>query len=162
MPTYAHIPKLDGVPPDAAAFHCFESLAPVLLHFASRHSLLVRKYYQNQPMWSFHFLHPKGGFGTVQVHAAPVDAASLKAAVASHWWIDDEQTCQRALLSTRSVSLAVRQPEELTPALEEALKHLLALKPMDLTRNAPTSPRRRDGADNYVFNEFEQAQRLPT
>src|ERR1700738_926219 len=109
---YANIRKFDGLPPSAGALKCFEILAPVLLAFASRHSLLIRKYYHNQPMWTFHFLHPKGGFGMIQIHAAPHDRDSFKAAVASHWWIDDEHNCVRSSLSTKPVSLQKTQPDE--------------------------------------------------
>jgi len=119
MSTYANMPEINGVPPDIGVFHCFQRLAPVLLEFASRHSLFVRKYYHNQPMWTFHFLHPKGGFGMVQIHAAPLSAQSFKAAVASHWWVDDEEKCQRSSLATRPVSIEDTRPEALLALLGE-------------------------------------------
>src|SRR5229473_5328777 len=106
---YANIRKIDGLPPSAGALYCFEILEPVLLAFASRHSLLIRKYYHDQPMWTFHFLHPKGGFGMIQIHAAPDNSGSCKAAVSSHWWIDNLERCQRLALSTKSVSLSTIQ-----------------------------------------------------
>lgn len=162
MPTYKHMPEIDGASPDAGVFHCFETLAPVLLTFASRHSLLVQKYYKDQPMWSFHFLHPKGGFGMVQIHAAPLGGSSFAASVASHWWIDDEERCQRSALSTNPVSFEATRPEEIGPVLDNTLAYLLGLTPADLKYGSATSPRARDTTCSYVYSEFEQAQRLPT
>jgi hypothetical protein len=159
---YANIPQVDGPPPSPEVFHCFENLAPALLRFASRHSLLVRKYYQNQPMWTFHFLHPKGGFGSIQIHAAPVGEKSFRAAVASHWWIDDEQKCVRTLLSTKPMSFQATQPEEVVPLLEKALAHILERTQADLSSSSQTMPRKRDKDGKYVYSEFERAQRLPT
>jgi len=162
MPTYAHIPKIDGSPPDGGVAACFERLTSVLLAFASRHSMLVRKYYQNQPMWSFHFLHPRGGFGMVQIHASPAVETSFRAAIASHWWIDDQEKCERSAASRAPVSIEGLQAEDILPALEEALAVTLRWTATDLTRKSRTTPRRRDSAGNYVFAEFEKAQRLPT
>jgi hypothetical protein len=162
MPTYVHIPEVDGRPPDSDTFRCFENLSPALLAFASRHSLLVRKYYHNQPMWSFHFLHPRGGFGMLQVHAAQLNGEVVKAAIASHWWIDDEQRCSRSSLSTGSVALQSSKPDDLVSVLENALSHLLKLEPVALSSLSHTMPRKRDKAGNYVFSDFERAQRIPT
>jgi hypothetical protein len=159
---YANIREVDDLPPNAAAFQCFEMLAPVLLAFASRHSLLVRRFYHGQPMWSFHFLHPKGGFGMVQIHAALDISGGVKAAVASHWWVDDLEKSLRSSLSTKSVSFQGMQPEDVVPVLESAFRNLLALTPAELSSTSQTMPRKRDDAGNYVFSEFERAQRLPS
>jgi hypothetical protein len=159
---YANIPEIDSPPPDIQTFHCFEKLSPALLAFASRHSLLVRKYYQNQPMWTFHFLHPKGGFAMIQIHAKPVTGNLFKSAVASHWWIDDDQKSVRLSLSTKPMPLDATQSHEVTPALERALSHLLELTPADMSSTSQTTPRKRDKSGNAVFSEFERAQRLPT
>jgi hypothetical protein len=159
---YANIPPVDGPPPRPEVFHCFERLAPALLGFASRHSLLVRKYYHNQPMWAFHFLHPKGGFASIQIHAASVGDKSFKATVASHWWIDDEKERKRSSLSTKPASFQATQPEEVIPVLEKALAHILERTQVELSSSSQTTVRRQDKEGKYVYSEFERAQRLPT
>ncbi len=98
----------------------------------------------------------------MQLHAAPSRGESMKAAVASHWWIDDEAKCQRRSLSTKPVPLEIAQPEETLPALERAFNHLLASTLNDLSHSSAITPRKRDSNGNYLFSEFERAQRLPT
>jgi len=159
---YTNIRKLDGPPPSASAIRCFEMLAPVLLAFASQHSLLIRKYYHDQPMWSFHFLHPRGGFGSVQIHAALDESESCHAAISSHWWIDDLEKCQRSSLSTKSISLSGIALEKVAAVLESELSHILGLKTADLSHASRTMPRKRDNKGDYEFSEFERAQRLPS
>jgi hypothetical protein len=159
---YANIREVDGRPPSEIVSQCFETLAPLLLEFASRHSLLIRKYYHHQPMWSFHFLHPRGGFGSIEVYATLDGSGSIKTAVATHWWIDDLEKRQRSSSSTKSVSLIAKLPEQVVPPLEDALAEILALMPADLSTSSQTMPRKRNAAGEYVFSEFELAQRLPT
>jgi hypothetical protein len=159
---YTSIPRLDGLPPSAEALRCFEVLAATLLSFASRHSLFIRKYYHGQPMWAFHFLHPKGGFGSIQIHAALKSPDSYNVAISSHWWVDDFEKCQRESLSTKSISLSVTDPEQVSSVLEGALTDLVGQRVANLSSKSQTMPRKRDDNGDYVFSEFERAQRLPT
>jgi hypothetical protein len=159
---YSNIPEIDGVPQNPEALQLFEELAPTLTTFASRHSLLVRKYYHKEPMWSFHFLHPKGGFAMVQIDAHRLNAESFSGSVASNWWVDDHEKCLRSLMSTKPERFVASQPDDVLPALEGALIYLLAQTQAALTRTSQAMPRRRDKGGNFVFSDFERAQRLPT
>src|SRR5882757_117011 len=161
MVSYTHNPKWDGVPSDSAVLDCFGVLEPVLMDFASVHSLLIRKYYHDQPMWSFHWLNPKGGFGAVHIHASS-RSGGFDVAVASHWWVDDRQRGNRASLSPQVRSLRAAQPEEIRSLLEEALGRLLARPPSDLSNSSRVIHGKRRESGNYQFAEFERAQRLPT
>jgi hypothetical protein len=152
--------EMDESPPHSDVSRCFGVLAPYLLEFASRHALLVRKYYQNQPMWSFHFFHAKGGFGALQLHAAPSQGELMKAAVASHWWIDDEAKRQRSSVSTEPVPLEIAQPQEILGSGPLIISSTMTLN--DLSHSYAIPPRKLDSSGNSVFSEFERVQRLPT
>jgi len=112
-------------------------------------------------MWTFHFLHPRGGFGMVQVHASRHDTG-FKVAIAAHWWIDDPAKDIRSLLSTDPVSLRFEEPNDVASHLEAALSGLLRRNAAELTQLAPIEARRSDRHGNLLFGEFERAQRLPT
>jgi hypothetical protein len=159
---YANFSTIDGSPPNSAVSRCFENIAPILLEFASRHSLFVRKYYRNEPMWSFHFLHPKGGFGVVQLHVMPIHGEAFNAYVTPIWWFDDEERCRRSSLPINLMSLASKSVDDVVQFLEQALIYILAKSPVDLTQTSTTTPRGRDDSGNIIFSEFERAQRLPT
>jgi hypothetical protein len=159
---YTHNPKWDGTPSDSTVVDCFELLEPVLLECAACHSLLIRKYYHDQPMWSFHFLNPKGGYGTVQMHATRRSEGVIGVAVGSHWWVDDHERGMRASLSTHVKSLQAAQPEEILSLLRETLTELLARAPAELLNSSRVIPGKRDESRYHVATEFERAQRLPT
>jgi hypothetical protein len=162
MPLYTHNPKWDGIPSASAVRECFGVLEPVLMDFASDHSLLIRKYYHDQSMWSFHWLNPKGGFGAVNIHASSRSGGLVDVAVASHWWVDDQQRGNRASLSPQVRSLQATQPEGIRSLLEETLGRLLARPPSDLSNSSRVIHGKRDEPKYYEFTEFERAQRFPT
>jgi hypothetical protein len=159
---YTHNPKWDGTPSDSAVVHCFEILESVLTECASCHSLLIRKYYHDQPMWSFHFRNPKGGFGMLQMHATKRKEGVIGVAIASHWWVDDRERGIRASLSTHVRSLQATRPEEIGSLLGDTLAQLLSRAPSELLDARRMVPDKRDEARPCEYNEFEKAQRLPT
>lgn len=160
---HAHLAEADGKQRDESVVRLFEKLTPVLLAFASQHSMLVQKFAHNYNMWVFHFLHPKGGVGNIEIGAYPLDGDAFRATIASHWWIDDEDNCERSSLESPALkSFDTRVPEAITPFLEEALGRVLAATLADLVKHSPKSPRPRDANGNLVFAPFELARRLPT
>jgi hypothetical protein len=58
--------------------------------------------------------------------------------------------------------LQATRAEEVVPALEGALTHVLQLTQAELSSLSETMPRKHDKDGNILFSEFERAQRLPT
>ena len=159
---YTHNSKWDGTPTHAAVVLCFDLLEPMLLSCACNHSLLIRKYHHDQPMWSFHFVNPKGGFGAVQLYATAPVPGVINAGVASHWWVDDHDRGIRASLSTHIQSLRATQPEEIGALLEASLTGLLGRASSELSDSSRVIPGRRNGSRVHEVDDFERALRLPT
>lgn len=113
-------------------------------------------------MWSLHFLHPKGGFAKIEIHAVCKAANSFKIIRASYWWVTDYDRCTRAAVSTELLTCEVKQASELAPLLEDSFRELISLTESDLKARSATMPRDKDKAGNYVFSKFELAQRSPT
>jgi len=112
-------------------------------------------------MWQFHFLHPKGGRGTIQIHLTPA-GAKARATTVGHWYIDDNQAHTRMSLSQGLIAMEEVEQENLIRFLEAALSRLLGLERSSLTRTSRIAPRQRDKDGGIMFAEFELAQRLPT
>ena len=159
---YMHDSKWDGTPNHAAVVRCFDLLEPMLVACASDHSLLIRKYHHDQPMWSFHFMNPKGGFGAVQIYANARVPGVINAAIAAHWWMDDHFRGIRASLSTHVQSLRATRPEKIGALLGETLTGLLGRANSELRESSRVNPGRRNASGTHEVDDFEQALRLPT
>ena len=162
MVVYTHNSKWDGMPNDPAVVHGFALLEPVLLSCARDHSLFIRKYHHNQPLWSFHFLNPKGGFGAVQIFANARSPGVINAAIASHWWMDDHQRGVRASLSTHVQSLRATRPEKIGVLLAQSLIGLLGRANSELSESSRVMPGQPNRSPPHEVDEFERALRLPT
>jgi len=162
MVMYTHNSKWDGTPNHAGVVRCFDLLEPMLLSCACEHSLLIRKYHHDQPMWSFHFMNPKGGFGAVQIYANARVPGVINAAIASHWWVDDHTRGIRASLSTHVQSLRATRPEEIGTLLGESLTGLLGRASSELRESSRVNPGGRNGFGTHEVDDFERALRLPT
>jgi len=71
----------------------FSQIADVMNHFASRHNLLLNKYYHQYPSWRFNFRHPKGGLASIEV----VKASDESLKIYGCWWLDDYDKFTRFL-----------------------------------------------------------------
>jgi len=81
----------------------FSDIAPILTDVSQRKGPRIEKYYQNQPVWDFGFLHPSGGYA----HVTTQRADSEKLFISGSWWVDDYDAGVRHIrwLAPREVKL---------------------------------------------------------
>jgi hypothetical protein len=101
----------------------FAPMASHITDFASRHNLLLEKYYHEAPMWSLGFSHPAGGQARLDITRTKDNALSLGAS----WWLDDYDSFTRSIRTKESNSLE-SSGEALTGALEKLLREVLGWK----------------------------------
>jgi hypothetical protein len=96
----------------------FEAHSDVLLGFASKHNLVIDKYYHESPSWTFRFQHPKGG--GAGIHLEHVNDSTIR--IGKSWYIDDFENFTRFLKSEsgREMPLAsIKLGETLEVSLTE-------------------------------------------
>ncbi len=71
----------------------FSQIADVLNQFASRHNLMLDKYYHESHSWGFNFRHPKGGVASIDVTKESDDSVKIY----GYWWLDDYDKFTRFL-----------------------------------------------------------------
>jgi hypothetical protein len=164
MISNAQATKSDGVLRDPIASRFFESFAATLNEYADRRQLAIRRYQQNQPIWMFHFLHPKGGFGAVQLtYSRLVGEDQGRPFICAHWHDDNEETLMRHLHESTAPELMEADTgiDALLAAIDRHLAEVLAwtrdgLKPA--IRIFSTSARDEQG---NLTSELERRFRLP-
>jgi hypothetical protein len=109
----------DRIEPEYDAF--FAPLAAELQHFATRHRLKLKKYYQEEPVWSFLFRHPHGGVAKIDIEKQSDDQCTIR----QSWWQDDYDAGVRSLRQQQSVQFS-RHATRIEAFLDTALKEILS------------------------------------
>lgn len=99
----------------------FGPIADLLNQFASRHHLMLDKYYHDSPSWRFNFRHPKGGVASIDVMKESDDSLKLH----GYWWLDDYDKFTRFLRRDESEAFNLNSVN-LNELLEEKFKAILA------------------------------------
>jgi hypothetical protein len=157
-----HSPDLDGQFSDSAVLQVFERLEPDLVAFAEKHSLFVRKYIHNYPMWGFYFRHPAGGRGSVQLTVCRKPGEQFTGAVFGEWHVDDEDKLQRSTYSVPLEDLASAEPALIVRTLEEVLARLLRAPESARSKISRIMPRPKDASGNPIYGEFERSLQIAT
>jgi hypothetical protein len=157
-----HNPELDGRFSDSAVLGAFELLEPDLGAFAEKHSLFVRKYIHNYPMWGFYFRHPSGGRGSVQLTIARKPGGEFAAAVAGEWHIDDEDKLVRSTYSVPLENLSSAEVALTVGTLEGVLAKLLAAPESARSQISRIMERSKDESGKPVYGEFERSLQIAT
>lgn len=139
----------------------FELLEPSLASFAERHSLFVRKWLHNYPMWGFFFRHPLAGTGSLQLSIYR-QGATFVAAVAGGWHLDDQDRLERTSLWFDLETLPSLDSNAVVEGLERLLSKILSAPPSARSRVSRLMERRKDDAGQVVLSEFEKSLRVPT
>ncbi len=155
-----HNPELDGQFSDSAVLAAFELLEPDLAAFAERHSLFVRKYIHNYPIWGFYFRHPSGGRGAVQLTVIRKVADEFAAAVGGEWHVDDEAKLVRSTYSAPLENLPSTEPDLIVRTLEDVLRKLLTAPESARNRTSRIMERQRDESGKPVYGEFERSLQI--
>lgn len=109
----------------------FAQIADVLNEFASKHSLMLDRYYHDSPSWRFNFRHPKGGVASIDVMKQADDSARIY----NYWWIDDYDQFTRFLRMEEAATFKLGDPD-LARILEEQLRTVLSWQPGEWTWTA--------------------------
>ena len=113
----------------------FQLLSGELEAFAERHSLLVERFPRGFSIWTFLFLHPKGGAASLQFNvAAQPETGELKGSLLPHWWLDLEPGNRRVAAEFPSIPVPSLDPADVRAALEHALERVIATEESALTR----------------------------
>jgi hypothetical protein len=155
-----HNAELDGRFSDSAVLGAFGRLEPDLAAFAEKHSLFVRKYIHNYPMWGFYFLHPSGGRGAVQLTIIHKAADEFAATVGGEWHVDDDDKLVRSTYSVPLENLPSAQPALVVRTLEDVLGKILTAPESVRTRISRIMERRKDDSGKPVYGEFEQSLQI--
>lgn len=150
-------PELDGQIADTAVSVAFDRLEPELAAFAERHSLFVRKYIHNYPMWGFYFRHPSDGRGSVQLSIARTVANEFTVTIGGEWHVDNETQLTRSTYAAPLENLRSIAPELLVSKLDDMLRLLLTASASARSQMSPIMPRPRDESGKPVYGEFERA-----
>jgi hypothetical protein len=157
-----HNADFDGRISDNAVSAAFEHLKPELTVFAERHSLFVRKYIHNYPMWGFYFRHPSGGRGAVQLSVIRKVPDEFAAAVGGEWHVDDEVKLERSAYVVPLENLPSIEPGLIVRTLEDVLMKLLTAPESARNRTSRIMERQRDESGKPVYGEFEQSLQIAT
>lgn len=157
-----HNPEFDGRFSDPAVLQAFEQLEPDLAAFAERHSLFVRKYIHNYPMWGFYFRHPSGGEGSVQLTVSRLPGAPFTGAVFGEWHVDDEGKVSRSTYTIPIEDLPSAESALIIRTLERFLARLLAVPESARSKISRIMPRPRDQAGKPIYGEFERLLQIAT
>lgn len=155
-----HNPDLDGRFSDTAVLQAFEQLEPGLAGFAERHSLFVRKYIHDYPMWGFYFRHPSGGKGSVQLTVSRRPGAPFTAAVFGEWHVDDEDKLLRSTYTIPIEDLPSAESALIVRTLERFLAGLVAAPESARSKTSRIMPRPTDQAGKPIYGEFERSLQI--
>jgi hypothetical protein len=156
-----HNSELDGRISDSTVAQHFELLQPDLMEFAERHSLFVRKYVHNYPMWSFYFLHPSGGRGSVTLSISHKEAG-LGVGTHGEWHVDDEASLTRSFFNLPIEYISDARASSVVSLLEKLLSKILNAPASARTGSSRIMPRRRDESGQPVIGDFERSLRIAT
>jgi len=151
-----HNAELDGRFSDSAVLQIFELLEPDLAAFAERHSLFVRKYIHNYPMWGFYFRHPAGGRGSVSLLVFR-KGAGFGAGVTGEWHVDDEAALVRSTYEIPIGYLPSTQATMVVSSLEDVLSKLLTASASVRSSTSRIMERPKDESGKPVYGEFERS-----
>ncbi len=157
-----HDPNLDGRISDAEVLGAFDTLTPWLADFAEQHSLFVRKYLHNQPMWSFYFKHPLGGTGMLQLTIGRDQSKVLQASTAGAWYVDDDDAHLRSTSWVPVNNLSSLQQEHVIDQLADVLTRLLEAPESSRNQVNQIAERRTDHLGERIYSSFERSLREPT
>jgi hypothetical protein len=102
----------------------FASISDKLNEFASKHELLLERYYHESPSWRFSFRHPRRGVGCVEVMRVFDD--SIKVYI--YWWLDDYDQFARFIKRDETPEYVVGEVN-LVELLDEQLRTVLSWDP---------------------------------
>jgi len=151
-----HDSRFDGQIEDRGLAVEFEQREKALGNFAEKHSLFVRKYIHNYPMWGFYFRHPSGGEGALQLSLFRRPGGDLAAAVFAEWHLDDQDKLVRSTLTIPLRELTSADSTSVVEALESSLSALLAAPPSARSALTPIASRPKDASGQMVYSEFER------
>lgn len=157
-----HNPALDGSVADKEAAQAFEQLTPYLHRFSERHSLFVRKYLHNQPLWGFYFRHPRGGTGMLQLGIGRDHSGAMQGSLAGGWYVDDDDRQVRSTYWIPVVYLESLAEDYVVTWLKALLDAVLSAEDTMRTRSARIVERKEDSQGKYVYSDFEKALQIPT
>jgi hypothetical protein len=152
-----HESRFDGRIEDRDLATAFQQREGDLADFAEKHSLFVRKYIHNYPIWGFYFRHPSGGEGTVQLSLFRKPDGQLGAAVFGEWHLDDHDKLVRSTYSIALKELTSADSTLVTQALESYLSTLLTAPPSARSTVTRIAPRPKDVSGQTMYSEFERA-----
>lgn len=153
-----HVRRFGNAPRgDSVAQAFLERIAPALESFADRHALTIWKYPHHQPLWMFHFLHPKGGFGWLQLSCDTFakNPRSVRAWIQGGWSIDEHGRNCRLVSSMPSRKEIPPDIERIVEALGALLSSVIEWPTSSLVASdlAPTAAQ--------AGSDFERSLRLP-
>ena len=96
-----------------------------LMSFAERHNLAIGKYLKDMPAWHFIFMHPRGGYGRIDIIKSGADDILISAC----WWRDDYNPRTRSSKGWKNEYFT--QPEKLTDELTTMLSKVVAWREDD-------------------------------
>jgi hypothetical protein len=99
----------------------FSQIADVLNQFASRHNLMLDKYYHESHSWRFNFRHPKGGVASIDVLKETDNSVKIYGC----WWLDDYDKFTRFLKRDESEKFELSNVN-LSELLKNKLKEILS------------------------------------
>lgn len=143
---------------DSAGQAFLERIAPAMESFAYRHSLTIWKYPHHQPIWMFHFLHPKGGFGWLQLYCDSFsnDPKSVRAWIQGEWYVDEHARNCRLVSSIPSRKEIEPDNERIVDALESLLSSVIEWPKSSLMASDLAL------ASGQTCSDFELSLRIPT
>jgi hypothetical protein len=140
----------------------YRSISEDLEAFAAARHLTIWKYPDRVPMWMFHFLHPAGGFGWLQLYCATElkRGEVLRLSVSGTWYVDDhEKRLRRHYPHAESFDV---QPisKDIVMCLARQLEALLRCPATDLVPSEYSYVPTGDGAGNDRVSDFELSLRV--
>ncbi len=124
--------------------------------FADRHSLFVRKYVHNYPMWSFYFRHPAGGSGSVTLSVI-LKGPDSKTSVTGEWHLDDEASLTRSTFQIPLNYLPSTEAPMVVATLEDVLSKLLTAPPSARSNTSRIMERPKNASGKPVYGDFERS-----
>jgi len=148
---------------DAAIDAFFTSISEELEEFARQHHLTIWKYPGRGPMWVFHFLHPAGGFGSVQLYCVRElkTRDGLRVSISGNWYVDDHEKRLRRHYPHAETWEVQPISEEILPSLARQLDRIVRCPPEDLVPTQYTYVPTGDGQGNELVSDFELGLRVP-
>ncbi len=148
---------------DAAIDAFYRSISGDLEAFASAHHLTIWKYPGRTPTWMFHFLHPAGGFGWLQLYCARElkNDAVFRVSVYGTWYVDDHEKRLRRHYPHAENWEAQPIAQDIVLCLTRQLDRILSCPATDLVAAEYTYVLTGDGHGNELVSDFELSLRVP-